>query len=78
MARQLKSICPSADMNAAGRGVDLAGVTLSACLGSWLVRVLAHAGYDTVDKVRAASDEGLLLVNGIDEFALRQIREVVG
>jgi hypothetical protein len=66
-------IRPSADMDAAGRGADMA-----ARLGPRLVKLLALAGHDTVDKLRVASDEALLEVIGVTEADLQLIREVVG
>jgi len=73
VVEQLKSLRPSANMNAAGRGADMVSE-----LGPWLVRVLAWAGYDTVEKLREAGDADLLRVVHADRRVLELIREVVG
>lgn len=39
---------------------------------------LVSAGYETIDKVREASDEDLLAVKGIGKTKLKEIREAVG
>lgn len=70
---QLQSLAPSADMNAAGRGADMVSE-----LGPWLVRALALAGYDTVEKLREASDAELREIIGVERIDLQRIREVVG
>lgn len=38
-------------------------------------KALVKAGFDTVDKVKAASDEELIAVDGVAEKTLGQIRE---
>ena len=70
---QLKSVRPSANMNAAGLGADMVSA-----LGPWLVRVLAWAGYDTAEKLREASDTELREIIGVERIDLQRIREVVG
>lgn len=72
MVRQ-RSLMPSADMDAAGRGADMA-----ARLGPRLVKLLAWAGYDTVDKLRVASDDCLLEIVGVGQEDLELLRKVVG
>lgn len=42
------------------------------------VQILADNGYDTMEKVREASDENLLAIKGIGEARLAEIREKVG
>jgi DNA-directed RNA polymerase alpha subunit len=42
------------------------------------VRLLSDAGYDTLEKVREASDEELLAIKGIGEKTVAEIREKVG
>ncbi len=42
------------------------------------VQLLAGAGYDTLEKVREASDEDLLAIKGIGDAKLAEIREKVG
>lgn len=38
---------------------------------------LAEAGFDTLEKVKSATDEELLEVNGIGNSSLKKIRELV-
>ena len=73
---KLKSIRPRADMNAAGRGANLRRPWELDVLGPHLLHVLAVSGYDTLDKLRAASDDELLQVVGVDQAVLGVIREV--
>lgn len=68
-----RSLRPSADMNAAGLGADMVSE-----LTPWLVRVLALHGYDTVEKLREASDAELREILGVERIDLQRIREVVG
>lgn len=42
------------------------------------VQLLSDAGYDTLEKVREASDEDLLAIKGIGDAKLAEIREKVG
>jgi DNA uptake protein ComE-like DNA-binding protein len=42
------------------------------------VKFLTDAGYDTLEKVREASDEDLLAIKGIGEKTVAEIREKVG
>lgn len=42
------------------------------------VQLLSDAGYDTLEKVRGASDEELLGIKGLGEKTLEEIREKVG
>ena len=72
---QLRSLRPSADMDAAGRGADMRRI---GDLDPHLLRVLAMAGYDTLERLRAAGDDELLRVAGVDRAALRRIRVAVG
>ena len=42
------------------------------------VQLLSDAGYDTMEKVRRASDENLFAIKGVGEKTLAEIREKVG
>lgn len=42
------------------------------------VQLLADAGYDTLEKVREASDEDLLAIKGVGDAKLAEVREKVG
>lgn len=42
------------------------------------VKILADAGYDSMEAIRDASDEDLLAINGIGPAKLQEIREKVG
>lgn len=43
-----------------------------------IVQLLADNGYDTLESVRAASDEDLLAIKGIGDGKLAEIREKIG
>ena len=52
-------------------------ITAVGGIPKYVLDVLVEAGYDTVTKVRAASDDELLAVDGIGEGRLRAIRKVI-
>ncbi len=70
----------AAALVAEGRAIYQASptVSLSQTFNGALARLLIQNGFDSLDKVRSASDEDLLAVDGIGPKALRLIREQQG
>ncbi|MCI0726426.1 MAG: helix-hairpin-helix domain-containing protein [Chloroflexi bacterium] len=63
---------PDGDQAAAGKALaDLPGI------GPEIADILIRAGYDTVAKVRAASDQDLLAISGIQKKRLAGIRKAL-
>lgn len=69
----LESVQPFANMDAGGRGANMAVLA-----NKRLQKVLIAAGYDTVEKVCAASDQELRAVDGVGPATLKLIREAIG
>jgi DNA uptake protein ComE-like DNA-binding protein len=63
---------------AENRAGNKAGAYPSEPLDENLVQILADAGYDTLEKIRNASDEELLEIDGIGPKSLEKIRQAVG
>lgn len=75
----LESVAPSANMDAGGRGATLQPVAEGQrYFDKRLTKTLILAGYDTPDKIRVASDQELLAVDGVGRAALRRIRFALG
>lgn len=61
-----------------GVAANKSGAYSSEPLDENLVQLLADAGYDTLEKIRNASDEELLEIDGIGPKSLEKIRQAVG
>jgi hypothetical protein len=58
--------------------VERPAVSLSAVFNGAIAQALLKAGYDSLEKVRAASDEDLLKIQGLGKKGLQFVRERQG